>query len=63
MEGLNKIKGKKRIILKTFAALFYTLSVICICAGIVGINSTKNNSFESKENKKKNKVYFMRQHC
>lgn len=46
---MNKIKGKKRIILKTFAALFYTLSVICICAGIVGINSTKNNSFESKE--------------
>ena len=46
---MNKIKGKKRIILKTFATLFYTLSVICICAGIVGINSTKNNSFESKE--------------
>lgn len=46
---MNKIKSKKRIILKTFATLFYTLSVICICAGIVGINSTKNISFESKE--------------
>ena len=43
------MKSKKKLILRTFATLFYTLSVICICAGIVGITSTQNNSFESKK--------------
>ena len=42
-------KNKKKIILKTFALFFYTLSVICICAGIVGIKTTQNDSFKSKE--------------
>lgn len=46
---MDKIKSKKRIILKGFATLFYTLSVICICAGIVGIKSIQNNSFENKK--------------
>ena len=55
---MNKIKSKRGLILKTFAALFYTLSVICICAGIVGIKSTQNNNFESKKviNKNINKT-------
>ncbi len=48
------MKSKQKLILKTFATLFYTLSVICICAGIVGIKSTQNNSFESKKAINKN---------
>ena len=48
------MKSKQKLILKTFATLFYTLSVICICAGIVGITSTQNNSFESKKAINKN---------
>ncbi len=51
---MNKIKSKRGLILKTFATLFYTLSVICICAGIVGIKSTQNNNFESKKVTNKN---------
>lgn len=47
MEVLLKNKSKKSLIIKTFATLFYTLSVICICAGIVGVKATQNNSFES----------------
>ncbi|MBQ6546710.1 MAG: hypothetical protein IJL74_01775 [Bacilli bacterium] len=46
---MNKIKSKRGLILKTFATLFYTLSVICICAGIVGVKITQNNNFESKK--------------
>ncbi len=46
---MDKIKGKKGVILKAVAALLYTLSVICICAGIVAMNSTTTNDFESKE--------------
>ena len=48
-EILVKTKVKKRIILKSFATLFYTLGVVCICAGIVGVNSLKAKSFESVE--------------
>lgn len=50
---MNKIKSKRGKILQTFATLFYTLSVICICAGIVGIKSTQND-FESKKVTNKN---------
>ena len=46
---MNKIKDKKRALLITFATVFYTLSIICICAGIIGMKSATNNSFESKE--------------
>ena len=54
------MKSKKKLILKTFATLFYTLSVICICAGIVGITSTRNNSFESKKIVNKNEKLLAR---
>ena len=45
---LVKIKNKKKLILKTFAFFVYTLSIISICAGIVGIKTTTKN-FENKE--------------
>ncbi len=46
---MNKIKSKKNKIFKTFSGLFYTLSVICICAGIAGISIIQKNKFESKD--------------
>ncbi len=51
---MNKIKSKRGLILKTFATLFYTLSVICICAGIVAVKTIQNNNFESKKVTNKN---------
>lgn len=51
---MNKIKSKRGLILKTFATLFYTLSVICICAGIVAVRTIQNNNFESKKVTNKN---------
>lgn len=45
---LVKIKKYKKLILKSFAFFVYTLSIISICAGIVGIKATTKN-FENKE--------------
>lgn len=44
-----KLTNKKGLIIKVLATFCYILSVCCICAGIVGVKSTQNNSFESKK--------------
>ena len=46
---MKKLKLRKSFVFKSFAGLCYTLSVICIAAGIVGVNSTKSSSLESKK--------------
>ena len=46
---MAKIRNKKRVILKGFAAFIYAISVVFICAGIVGTHSLKNDSFKNKE--------------
>ena len=46
---MNKIKSKKRINMKVFAALFYVFGVFCICAGVLGATSTQATSFKSNE--------------
>lgn len=46
---MNKFEGKKHIIFKSFSGLFYVLSVICICAGLVGVKTIQSNSFESQK--------------
>ena len=43
------IRNKKRVILKGFAAFIYAMSLVFICAGIVGTHSILSNSFKNKE--------------
>lgn len=45
----NNKKRVKRSLLPIFAAVSYILSVICICAGIVGIGVTQKHNFENKK--------------
>lgn len=45
---MRRLKVRKSFIFKSFAGLSYTLSVICIAAGITGISSANSNNFESK---------------
>lgn len=44
---MKKLKIKRSFLLKASAGLLYTLSVICIAAGIMGVNTTQSNSFQS----------------
>lgn len=44
---MKKRKIKQSFILKASAFLCYTLGAVLIAAGIVGVNSTQNNSFQS----------------
>ena len=46
---MNKIQRKKHLIFKSFSGLFYALSMMCICAGIVGVKTIQSNNFESQK--------------
>ena len=46
---MKKIKVKQGFILRACAGVLYTFGAICIAAGIVGINTSESNTFQSKK--------------
>ncbi len=48
MAKIKVNKRVKRITTITFAALCYVLSIICICAGIAGINTSRQNLYRKQ---------------
>ena len=47
--SLEKIKAKKKLIVKISSTVLYALGVICICFGVIGVNVIKNNSDTGKD--------------